>query len=75
MSALWIQVRVMKMQAALTITVLTAAHVSKGSPEMEKRAKVNLLVSRRLTRHVLVFALVSTLHSTTMEINIIFILH
>ena len=32
-------------------------------------------VSRRLTRHVLVFALVSTLHRTTMEINIIFILH
>lgn len=43
MSALWIQVCVMKMQAAPTITVLTAAHVSKGSPEMEKRAKVNLL--------------------------------
>lgn len=46
MSALWIQVRVMKVQVAPTITVLTAAHVSKASPEMEKRAKVNLLSAK-----------------------------
>lgn len=43
MSALWIQIRVMKMQVAPTTTVLTTAHASKDSPVMEKPAKVNLL--------------------------------
>ena len=46
MSALWIEVRVMKMQVAPTITVLTAAHANKDSPEMEKHAKVNLLSAK-----------------------------